>query len=265
MEGWISIHRKVRDSWIWQNSEYAKAFMDILMLVNYEENEVFVKGEIYTVRRGESVRSISTWATEFGKWWTRQKVRTFFSLLEKEEILTSETDNKTTRITVCNYDTYQTRQTAGQPAPNQHPTSTQPQSNKDNKDNKEIREENACATSSGVLGLFIEVLKAKHGRDKTTDSRWVQITRGSIGRLKNEGVSFQRMADALTFYRDNEYWAEVLTGKDLETHLNRLEESHKKTVESKTIRGMSTVEIMEQPRVSGLCPPPPVMRNEDES
>jgi hypothetical protein len=42
--------------------------------------------------------------------WSRTKVRCFLSLLEKSSQITSQTNNKTTIISICNYDKYQGKQ-----------------------------------------------------------------------------------------------------------------------------------------------------------
>ena len=107
MSGWIRLHRKIRDHWIYQNAEYFKAWITVLMECNHIDNKVLIDGEILKCKRGQSVNSIKTWTKLFGKKWTRQKVRTFFSLLQQDNMIATKGVRKTTILTVLNYKTYQ--------------------------------------------------------------------------------------------------------------------------------------------------------------
>lgn len=110
MAGWILLHRQIRNHWIFKRADYLKAWLTILLTVNYEDKTVLVDGELMPCKRGQSLNSLLTWAKEFGKGWTVQRVRTFFNLLKNDSMITLEGLRKTTRLTVCNYDDYQNDQ-----------------------------------------------------------------------------------------------------------------------------------------------------------
>lgn len=110
MEGWIKLHRKIAQHWIYKNSDYVKAWICILITVNYEDKKVLIHGELIECKRSQSLLSLLSWAKLFGKNWTIQKVRTFFELLKSDSMIITEGLPKTTRLTVCNYDDYQTEQ-----------------------------------------------------------------------------------------------------------------------------------------------------------
>jgi hypothetical protein len=107
MEGWILIHRKIMDNWIWQNPLYLKAWMAILLTVNTKDKETIIEGEILKCNRGQALISLAGWVKIFGKKWTIQKARTFLNLLKNEKMVELEGLRKTTRLTVCNYEDYQ--------------------------------------------------------------------------------------------------------------------------------------------------------------
>jgi len=107
-EGWIKIHRSVLDHWLYKTKKpktRREAWEDILMLVNYEKSQSLIRGQLYECDRGQSLYSLDTWAEKFN--WTKQMVRTFFDLLQREEMIKLEGLQYTTRLTVCNYDKYQ--------------------------------------------------------------------------------------------------------------------------------------------------------------
>lgn len=120
--GWIRIHRKLMGHWLWNNESYLKAWLSILMTVNYEDSKVLIHGELINCSRGQSVRSLGGWVKVFGTGWTIQRVRTYFKLLSIDEMVTLESVHISTRLTVCNYELYQDYQQA-----NNKQTTTQQQ------------------------------------------------------------------------------------------------------------------------------------------
>jgi len=113
-QGWIKIHRGIKDHWLWR-SDKLRWWLDILLSVNHTDQKVLIRGELLECKRGQSVRSLETWAREWGV--SKQTVKEFLALLQKDRMITRENLKITTRITVCNYDMYQDapydRQTVG--------------------------------------------------------------------------------------------------------------------------------------------------------
>jgi len=113
-QGWIKIHRGIKDHWIWRSNKL-RWWLDILLSVNHTDQKVLIRGELLECKRGQSVRSLETWAREWGV--SKQTVKEFLALLQKDRMITRENLKITTRITVCNYDMYQdpphNRQTEG--------------------------------------------------------------------------------------------------------------------------------------------------------
>ncbi len=105
--GWITLHRKIRDNWLWEAKPYSygQAWITILLECNHSEKKVVLGSKIYHVKRGESINSLETWATLFG--WNKSKVRRFFELLKSDTMLATKPTHNTTHLTVINYNTYQ--------------------------------------------------------------------------------------------------------------------------------------------------------------
>ncbi|MBU2061724.1 MAG: hypothetical protein KKH44_07755 [Bacteroidetes bacterium] len=112
MLGWISVHRKITDNWLWQKKpfSYGQAWIDILLECSHEEHKVLIKGVLLTSKRSESLKSIKTWAKRWG--WTISATRHFLNLLEKDTMIQTKNEQVTTRLSVCNYDSYQDIQLA---------------------------------------------------------------------------------------------------------------------------------------------------------
>lgn len=108
MKGWIRLHRSIMTHWIFKNPNYFRAWCIMLLTVNYEKTTVLVNSQLVECDRGQSLLSLHSWVQEFGvSQWSIQKVRTFFELLKKDKMITTECISKTTRLTICNYDSYQ--------------------------------------------------------------------------------------------------------------------------------------------------------------
>ena len=105
MSSWIKLFRDINKHWIWQNSDYLKWWLDILLEVNHAPAKVVINNKIYQCERGEKLYSLDTWASRWGT--NKSKVRRFFTLLQNDNMIVIKSETQTTRLTVCKYDTYQ--------------------------------------------------------------------------------------------------------------------------------------------------------------
>ncbi|GEM_PF-2752948 len=114
-KGWIKIHRDIQDHWIFtENRVFSKyeAWTDILMTVNHESSKVLIGSYIIECARGQSLLSLDSWGRRWK--WSKSSVKRFFDVLSKEKMIAVENVLKTTRITVCKYDTYQDSRNANE-------------------------------------------------------------------------------------------------------------------------------------------------------
>jgi len=138
--GWISLHRKIKKHWIWQDSFYLKLWIDFLMRANHQDNKILFDGKLIDIKKGSFVTSQLKLASEYKC--SREKIRNFLKLLKNEKMITIKTTNKTTNINICNYEEYQetkpTDSTTGVPPgvpPEKHQKNTENNYNNENNDN----------------------------------------------------------------------------------------------------------------------------------
>jgi DNA replication protein DnaD len=141
--GWIAVYRSIREHWIWTDPERLKWWLDILLEVNHKPKQALLNNSLYTVKRGQSIKSMVTWAERWGI--SRNRVRSFFQMLEKANMITFQSDSRTTILTVKNYDTYQGERTSTESS-HHHPinnrgTSAKHQNNTNNNINNRNNEE----------------------------------------------------------------------------------------------------------------------------
>jgi len=160
MEGWIKTHRKIQEHWIYKEHRvFSKfeAWTDILLNVNHCEAKVFIKGTLFTVKRGDSINSLETWSKRWN--WTKSKVRRFLELLQSDEMIVIKNEHKTTRLTVCNYDSYQDKRNADETQTkhrrNADETRVKPNKNEKN-DNNDNNDNNIFSFRSSLISLCID-------------------------------------------------------------------------------------------------------------
>jgi len=115
MQGWIKIHRQMREHWIFSDPEYLRAWVIILMEVAHAPGKVLIKGRLLQYERGESLKSLDTWGSLFGSW-GKKRVQRFFRLLESDGMISTQSVTVSTRLKVENYERYQQRGTTEGPS-----------------------------------------------------------------------------------------------------------------------------------------------------
>lgn len=105
MAGWIKIHRKIIDHWIWTDSKRLKWWIDLLLLTNHSDKKVMLGGKIVVLKRG----SFHTSELKLSERWnvSRNTVRNYLNALEKDNMITTKKSKNGTTIIVDNYGIYQ--------------------------------------------------------------------------------------------------------------------------------------------------------------
>ena len=120
-KGYIAIHRKIEDSFLWNGEPFSKgqAWIDLLLLANHTDYKTQYRGQIVERKRGEVNRSISYLAKRWQ--WTRRKVTRFLKTLEQHDMIIISASHWDTVINIKNYDKYQ-KPTAGATRDSTHGT-----------------------------------------------------------------------------------------------------------------------------------------------
>ncbi|WP_052478927.1 hypothetical protein [Vibrio jasicida] len=107
MYGWISLHRKLLEHWLWQDKPFSKgqAWLDLLLNTAHKETTSMYRNSVLHLAQGELVISHRKLAESWG--WNKEKVGRFLHLLEKEAMITIRIDHHLTVISICNYAEYQ--------------------------------------------------------------------------------------------------------------------------------------------------------------
>jgi hypothetical protein len=108
MPGWIKLPRDIVKHAIWQKEEpfcWKAAFIDLMLLANFETHTFFFNDQGVTVKAGEIITSQEKLAARWN--WNTTKVRRFLRKLKNVGEIDYQTNPVMTRITLCNWGSYQ--------------------------------------------------------------------------------------------------------------------------------------------------------------
>lgn len=103
--GWVCVHRALQSHWLWEDAELLRAWLDLLMMANFRTRKVRVGSNLVTVGRGQFITSTVKLQERWG--WGRGRLYRFLTTLESDRMISRQSDNQKTIITIMNYDIYQ--------------------------------------------------------------------------------------------------------------------------------------------------------------
>ena len=148
-KGWITLHRKIEDNWIWLDKPFSKgqAWIDLILMANYQDKKFLLGNELVEVKRGSKITSLRKLSERWD--WSVKKVNNFLELLESDGMIEVKRNTKRTAYTIVNYSDYQdkeieernTKETQKKNKRNTKETrrKTNNKDNNDNNDKQDIR------------------------------------------------------------------------------------------------------------------------------
>lgn len=109
--GYIKLYRQLQDCWIWIDEEEperftrGQAWIDLLLFANHKDKKIRFNNGFKIIKRGQYLTSKRKLAERWR--WNRRTVDKFLSLLELDEMITTECTTTHTLITIVNYEVYQ--------------------------------------------------------------------------------------------------------------------------------------------------------------
>jgi len=104
--GWIKIHRKIREHWIWGDSNYLKWWLDLIMLANHKPVSILINGKLVLIEQGMYHTSL----LKLSERWSvnRKTVSAFLNLLQSDSMISVVRSRKNgTTIKLSKYAAYQ--------------------------------------------------------------------------------------------------------------------------------------------------------------
>ena len=139
MGGWIKLQKSISEHWLWEDPVILKAWIDLLISVNYTDKKVLFNGKLITVKAGQIITSIRKLSERWGC--TRRKASKIITLFTSDNMVELKTDRNGTLLTVVNYSKYQDMRDTDSTTKDTTESTTESSQHKNIKNNKEYKEE----------------------------------------------------------------------------------------------------------------------------
>lgn len=179
--GYIKLHRKCLDHWLYNSEPFDKwhAWEDLLLNANYDTGKTIYKGEFQVIKPGQIMVSDNYLAKRWH--WSRGKVRRYIDILEIDGMLKQKRTPNGTSLTIENWGFYQGRSTSRSTSNGTTDGTTDGTQKKNIKNNKN-------STSHGVAPSVVPPARAerKVGEVIVDDDgfKYIVKTDGTIDRYR---------------------------------------------------------------------------------
>jgi DNA replication protein DnaD len=222
----------------------------MLLMANHDYNKFLLGNELVEIKRGSFITSELKLMERWG--WSKTKVRSFLSLLEKDKMIIKKSDKKKTTIIIENYNDYQACETTEKPQKNHKETTEKPQedTNKNDKnvenDKEDINNNLPVEESKKVKKIFTENDKeyklaqylskqiAKRLNKSPKDEKTLQSWSTDFEKMvRLDGLDIIEIRDVLVFSQKDSFWqSNILSAskfrKQYLTLLSKMKGSDKK-------------------------------------
>lgn len=233
-EGWIKLYRKVRQSFVWTNSDQLKLWLLCLMKASHSGNDFLFNGKEIHVSSGEFVTGRDALTFEFNQGVTRdhqivgRTLWRWIKLFESEQMLSIKSTTKYSVITVLHWDEYQSidQQVSNtRPSTVQHLSTIKNAKNAENAKKKNSPKNHRTYSDDSqefiLASYLLERIKVNNPDVKEPDlQKWADGIRLMIERDKREPEKIRKMID---WSQSNDFWSgNVLSVVKLRKHFDQM-------------------------------------------
>lgn len=107
-QGYIYLHRKLQNNFLWDSKEKfdkRSAWIDMIFSANHADKEIMFDSQVMIIRRGQFLTSQSKLAQKWG--WNRKTVKKYLDTLQQAGMISYDTTERSTLITIQKYVIYQ--------------------------------------------------------------------------------------------------------------------------------------------------------------
>lgn len=185
-QGWVPVKRQIQEHWLWKDKPFSQgqAWIDLIMLANYEDTKMPYKGEIITCERGTVNLSISHIAKRWG--WSRDKTRRFLKLLESDGMVTVKATTHRTTITLENYSVYNDVPTTKRQQIDSKPTASRQQADTTNNNNNINKDNNIYNDEPKLDAAVKEFITFRKKIKKPMTDHAVKLMLSKLNKLSSD-------------------------------------------------------------------------------
>lgn len=105
MAGWVKLHRSITDHWVFEDAEFFRCWMLMIMDANHQTKKHMFNGSLMTIERGQFIFGLEAYNRKTGM--TIARLRRLLSMLETEGMINRQKTNKFSLISIVKYEDYQ--------------------------------------------------------------------------------------------------------------------------------------------------------------
>lgn len=203
MEGWVKLHRKLLEATIFQNPNLLKFWIWCLLKATHKEHKERVGLQEITLYSGQFVFGRNKAALELDM--TPSTVYKYLKIMEKEQLITIESNNKFSVVSIVKWEFYQSEDkncdskvTANVATKKQQsdskvtPKEQQSNTNKNEKNVKNEKKDILCkADASELFERLWKLYPLKRGKGKVSDAKKKQLL----------DIGYEQMEKAIDRYK----------------------------------------------------------------
>lgn len=108
---YFKVDRDIQNHWLWDDKPFSRgqSWIDLLLMATHTDRKSFHKGQVIDRKRGEVHTSIGFLCNRWG--WSKNKVNTFLSQLEKDKMVSIKGTTQGTIVYIEKYAFYQSEYT----------------------------------------------------------------------------------------------------------------------------------------------------------
>lgn len=210
MQGWISLHRKMLQSDIFQNEKMFKIFMYCLMKATHKERKQRVGMQVIDLEKGQFIFGRNVAASELNM--NESTVYQYVKILEEDGAITIDSNNKFSVVSVVNWEFYQDNNnnvTTKEQQNNNKITTKEQQNNTNNNVNNVDnvnKEQDPFSEEQKIFDYYISKNLIKH---KTFTPKMKQEVRKALSNVdyKYTVDEIKRVIDNYaTVYESDNHW-----------------------------------------------------------
>ena len=199
MNGWIKLHKAIMENWVWSDPIALKAWLDLLLSVNYKDKKAMVGGSLVTIETGQILTSTLKLSERWECSW--RKTDALLKSFEEDQMITIKKCKNGKLLTVLNYKLYQsfsegdcttestTDVTTVCTTESTTDVTTQVTQHKNIKNNKEIKEEKKGPryfSNDDLEDTFKEFMKMRNKIKKPMTDRAIDLMIRKLNRMSSD-------------------------------------------------------------------------------
>jgi len=221
-QGWITIHRKIKDSAIYRDSQAVHLWIHLLLSANHKENKMLIGNKVIEIKRGQILTGRKSLSSATGI--NEHKIDRLLKTFEKCDQIKQQTFSKYRVVSIVNYDSHQSneQQVSNSSAASEQQVSTNNNVNNSTKDQNTSKSKNKFSDEEMGLAIFIyeKIKNLMPNMKKPNLESWANHVRLMV---EVDLRGWSEIKDVFTWANNDPFWqSNILSPSKLRKQFDQL-------------------------------------------